>query len=243
MAWPVYCQSINQKDLDFIIWLYFTIKTRFLKSEQTELAEMSDQAAKMFIDKLFDSIDIDKNDMIDSVETIKWIRQLEEGYVKRDSAAVFDEFDADKNKYLSFKETMDFAEVAEADKSSKEYKRELHRFTLTDRNKDRYLSLDEFEGNGFIWHFTNFRKIVQKPKKSIPTPAILQSHAWAVHATQFWLIWRWWVSKQNLEVNLVHFSRDGHVTLDEFIREHIDMEPSTNKEDETEVVFVGIIMS
>ena len=104
----------------------------------------------MFIDKLFDSIDVDKNDMIDSVETIKWIRQLEEGYVKRDSAAVFDEFDADKNKYLSFKETMDFAEVAEADKSSKEYKRELRRFTLTDRNKDRYLSLDEFEGTGLI---------------------------------------------------------------------------------------------
>ena len=114
---------------------------------------MSDEAAKLFIDKLFDSIDVDKNDMIDSGETIKWIRQLEEGYVKRDSAAVFDEFDTDKNKFMSFKETMNFAAVSESDKSSKEYKRELRRFTLTDRNKDRYLSADEFQGNDLFPDF------------------------------------------------------------------------------------------
>ena len=120
---------------------------------------MSDEAAKLFIDKLFDSIDLDKNDMIDSGETIKWIRQLEEGYVKRDSAAVFDEFDTDKNKFMSFKETMNFAAVSESDKSSKEYKRELRRFTLTDRNKDRYLSADEFQGIGFIFCFLNLTRM------------------------------------------------------------------------------------
>ena len=40
-------------------------------------------------------------------------RKLEESYVKRDSAEVFNEYDTDKNKYLSFKETMEFAEVSE----------------------------------------------------------------------------------------------------------------------------------
>ena len=46
-----------------------------LSEHQTkELAEMSDEAAKVFIDKLFDSIDKDKNELIDSEETIAWIR-------------------------------------------------------------------------------------------------------------------------------------------------------------------------
>ena len=101
-------------------------------------------------------------------------RQLEESYVKRDSEEVFNEYDTDKNKYLSFKETMEFAEVSEgtflliswfdkihtlADKSSKDYKRELHRFTLTDQNKDRYLSLQEFEAYLHPQYFPHTREI------------------------------------------------------------------------------------
>ena len=46
-----------------------------LSEHQTkELAEMSEEAAKVFINKLFDSIDKDKNQLIDSEETIAWIR-------------------------------------------------------------------------------------------------------------------------------------------------------------------------
>ena len=43
--------------------------------------------------------------------------------------------------------------------ASKEYKRELHRFTLTDRNKDRYLSLEEFEAYLHPQYFEHTRKL------------------------------------------------------------------------------------
>ena len=66
---------------------------------------------------LFDVFpDLEKKTWKDSNETTAWIRQLEASYVKKDSAKVFAEFDTDGNKYLSFKETMEFAEVSEADK-------------------------------------------------------------------------------------------------------------------------------
>ena len=71
---------------------------------------MEPEKAKAFIEKLFVKIDKNQSGKIEKRETINWIRELEENYIKRDSIEEFKAFDSNGDRFITFegKTLMDF---------------------------------------------------------------------------------------------------------------------------------------
>ena len=72
---------------------------------------MEPEKAKAFIEKLFVKIDKNQSGKIEKTETINWIRELEENYIKRDSIEEFKAFDSNGDRFITFegKTLMDFS--------------------------------------------------------------------------------------------------------------------------------------
>ena len=63
---------------------------------------MEPEKAKAFIEKLFVKIDKNQSGKIEKSETINWIRELEENYIKRDSIEEFKAFDSNGDRFITF---------------------------------------------------------------------------------------------------------------------------------------------
>ena len=63
---------------------------------------MEPEKAKAFIEKLFVKIDKNQSGKIEKTETINWIRELEENYIKRDSIEEFKAFDSNGDRFITF---------------------------------------------------------------------------------------------------------------------------------------------
>ena len=63
---------------------------------------MEPEKAKAFIEKLFMKIDKNQSGKIEKTETINWIRELEENYIKRDSIEEFKAFDSNGDRFITF---------------------------------------------------------------------------------------------------------------------------------------------
>ena len=57
---------------------------------------------RAFIEKLFVKIDKNQSGKIEKTETINWIRELEENYIKRDSIEEFKAFDSNGDRFITF---------------------------------------------------------------------------------------------------------------------------------------------
>jgi len=117
-----------------------------IDEDQTkELREMEPEKAKAFIEKLFVKIDKNQSGKIEKTETINWIRELEENYIKRDSIEEFKAFDSNGDRFITFEEIRKLDQIPNDDKNS-EYRKAVHKFGMCDKNKDTKLSESEFEG-------------------------------------------------------------------------------------------------
>ena len=67
---------------------------------------MEPEKAKAFIEKLFTKIDKNQSGKIEKTETIEWIRELEENYIKRDSSEEFKAFDSNGDRFITFEGEM-----------------------------------------------------------------------------------------------------------------------------------------
>ena len=67
---------------------------------------MEPEKAKAFIEKLFMKIDKNQSGKIEKTETIEWIRELEENYIKRDSSEEFKAFDSNGDRFITFEGEM-----------------------------------------------------------------------------------------------------------------------------------------
>ena len=67
---------------------------------------MEPEKAKAFIEKLFTKIDKNQSGKIEKTETIEWIRELEENYIKRDSSEEFKAFDSNSDRFITFEGEM-----------------------------------------------------------------------------------------------------------------------------------------
>ena len=111
---------------------------------------MDGPEALEFIKKLFIKIDCDKSGMIDSKETVDWIRELEQKFIRKDTKENMDQFDKNKDNFLAFRgmthnnldesfmthsEFLDLVGLRENEKETKDYKDEVHKFGICDQNK------------------------------------------------------------------------------------------------------------
>merc|ERR1711936_544678 len=137
--------------------------------------------------------------MIDSKETVDWIRELEQKFIRKDTKENMDQFDKNNDNFLAFREFLDLVGLRENEKETKDYKDEVHKFGICDQNKDGYLTFDELSSYLHPEFFERTRKIY-------------------------------------VEANFDDFdqNKNGQIDSEEYLREHLRLDPDSNSEDELE---------